>query len=138
MENKTLNLVLNVLAFAIGIVGLFLSIRIMAGYEDVISTALWLVYILMIVAGGVAILFGLVGLFTNLRRNIPLLIGLVGFVVIALIAYNVASDEVLRSYSQDITPRTSQLSGMGIIVMYVMLIIAVITAILGEVMRLFK
>ncbi len=138
MENKTLNVGLNVLAFVIGIVGLFLSIRIMIGYEDVIGTALWLVYILMIVAGGVAILFGIIGLFTNLKRNMPLLMGLVGFAVIALIAYNVASDDVLRSYGPDITPQVSQLSGMGIIVMYVMLVIAVVVAILGEIMRLFK
>lgn len=137
MENKTLNVVLNVLAFAIGIVGLILGIRIMSGYEDVIGTALWLVYVLMIVAGGIAILFGLIGLFTNLKRNIPVLIGLAGFVVIGLIAYNVASNEVLAGYG-DITPETSQLSGMGIMVMYTLLILAVVAAIFGEIIRLFK
>jgi hypothetical protein len=138
MDNKALNTGLTVLAFVIGIVGLIMSIRIMAGYEDIIGPAIWLVFALMIVAAGVAILFGLLQLFTNLKRNISLLIGIIGFAVLALICYNLASDEVLPRYGDDITPSASQLSGMGLMVMYVLVIAAVVLAIIGEITRIFK
>jgi len=138
MESKTLDTVLTIIAFIIGVVGLILGIRIMSGYEDVIGSAIWMVFALMIVAGGAAILFGLFGLLTNLKRNISLLIGLIAFVVLAFICYNLASDDVLRTYGEDITASTSQLSGMGLMVMYVLVIVAVALAIIGEIVRIFK
>ncbi|SRR5690554_4859972 len=137
-KNKTFNVALNILTFAIGVVGLILSLRIMAGYEDVVSSALWMVYILMIVAAGVAILFGIFGLITNLKRNIPLLIGLAGFAIIALIAYGMGSDEVIASYGPDITPQVSLLSDMGVIMSFILIGIAVLIAIVGEIARFFK
>lgn len=138
MESKTLDTVLTVIAFIIGVAGLILGIRIMSGYEDVIGTAIWLVFGLMILAGGAAILFGLIQLLTNLKRNMSLLIGLIGFAVLAFICYNLASDEVLRTYGEGITSSTSQLSGMGLMVMYVLVIGALALAIIGEVVRIFK
>ncbi len=138
MDTKKLDTGLTVLAFVIGIVGLILGIRIMVGYEDAISPSIWLVFALMIVAGGAAVLFGLVQLLTNLKRNISLLIGLIGFVVLAFICYSLASDEVLATYGEDVTASASQLSGMGLMVMYVLVVAAVLLAIIGEVVRIFK
>lgn len=138
MTSKTLDTVLTVLAFVIGVVGLILGIRIMSGYEDVIGSAIWLVFGLMILAGGAAVLFGLIQLFTNLKRNMSLLIGLIGFAVLAFICYNLASDEVLKTYGEGITSSTSQLSGMGLMVMYVLVVGALALAIIGEVVRIFK
>ena len=138
MTSKTLDTVLTVLAFVIGVVGLILGIRIMSGYEDVIGSAIWLVFGLMILAGGAAVLFGLIQLFTNLKRNMSLLIGLIGFAVLAFICYNLASDEVLKTYGEGITSSTSQLSGMGLMVMYVLVVGALALAIIGEIVRIFK
>lgn len=138
MDAKKLDTVLTIIAFIIGIFGLILGIRIMSGYEDVISTAIWMIFALMIVAGGAAILFGLIGLLTNIKRNISLLIGLIAFVVLAFICYNLASDEVLKTYGEGVTPSTSQLSGMGLMVMYVLVVVAVALAIIGEIVRIFK
>jgi hypothetical protein len=138
MESKTLDTVLTIIAFIIGILGLILGIRIMSGYEDVIGTAIWMVFALLIAAGGAAILFGLIGLLTNLKRNISLLIGLIAFVVLAFICYNLASDEVLKTYGEGITASTSQLSGMGLMVMYTLVVLAVALAIIGEIVRIFR
>lgn len=138
MTAKTLDTVLTVIAFIIGVAGLILGIRIMSGYEDVIGTAIWLVFGLMILAGGAAVLFGLIQLLTNLKRNMSLLIGLIGFAVLAFICYNLASDEVLKTYGEGITPSTSKFSGMGLMVMYVLVIGALALAIIGEVVRIFK
>lgn len=137
MDTKKLDTGLTVLAFIIGIVGLFLGVRIMVGYEDVIGTAIYMVFGLMILAGGAAIIFGLVQLLTNLKRNMSLLIGIIGFVVLAFICYSIASDDV-SNYTEDITAGASQASGAGLMLMYVLVIGAVLLAIIGEVVRIFK
>ncbi|MGB6035969.1 MAG: hypothetical protein WBG42_06855 [Cryomorphaceae bacterium] len=137
MDMKKLGTGLTVLSFVIIVVGLILTIRIATGSEASISPSLYLVYGCMIVAGGAAILFGLVQLLTNLKRNMSLLIGLIGFVVLAFICYSIASDDVTR-YGEDITTSASQISGAGLMVMYVLVIAAVAMAIIGEVVRIFK
>jgi hypothetical protein len=137
MDTKKLDTGLTILAFIIGIFGLILGIRIMLGYEDVIGTSIWLVFGLMIVAGGAAIIFGLVGLLTNLKRNMSLLIGIIGFAVLAFICYSIASDDVVR-YGEDISTTASQVSGAGLMIMYVLVVAAVLMAIIGEVVRIFK
>jgi len=137
MNSDKLDTVLTAIAFVIGVVGLILGIRVMAGYEDVIGTSITLVFGLMILAGGAAIIFGLVGLLTNLKRNMSLLIGIIGFAVLAFICYSIASDDISR-YGEDITSSASQLSGAGLMIMYVLVIGAVAMAIIGEVVRIFK
>jgi hypothetical protein len=137
MDMKKLGTGLTGLSFLIIVVGLILTIRIATGSEASISPSLYLVYGCMIVAGGAAILFGLVQLLTNLKRNMSLLIGLIGFVVLAFICYSIASDDVSR-YGEDITTSASQISGAGLMVMYVLVIAAVAMAIIGEVVRIFK
>jgi len=137
MDTKKLDTGLTILAFVIGIIGLILGIRIMVGYEDVIGTSIWLVFGLMILAGGAAIIFGLVQLLTNLKRNMSLLIGIIGFLVLAFICYSLASDDV-TNYAEDITTGASQASGAGLMLMYVLVIGAVALAIIGEVVRIFK
>ncbi len=137
MEEKKLSTGLTVLAFIIGVVGLVMSIMIMIGYEYVIGSAITLTLILMAIAGGAAILFGLYQLLTNIKKNVSLLVGIVGFIIIAVICYMLASDEVLRSY-KDITPTVSKVSGAGLLLMYVLLIGAVVAAVVSEVSRIFK
>lgn len=137
MDEKKLNKVLTAVAFVISIVGLIISIRIMIGYEDVVGTAITMTIILMAIAAGVAVLFGLYQLLTNIKRNVSLLAGIVGFVIIGFVCYSLASDEVMRTYV-DISPTTSKLSGGGLLFMYVLLVGATFAAIIGEVTRIFK
>jgi hypothetical protein len=138
MENKTLDTVLTAGAFVIGVLGLILGIMIMSGNEAVIGTAITLTLVLMGIAAGVAVIFGSYFLLTNIKKNMPLLLGLVGFVVIAFICYALASDEVLRTYDDSVTASSSQLSGAGLMVMYVLILAALAAAVIGEVLRIFK
>ena len=128
---------LTVAAFVIIVIGIVLSIQIALGYESSISPSLYLVYTCMIVAGGAALIFGLVQLVSNLKSNMSLLIGIIGFVVLAFICYSIASDDVSR-YSEEITASSAQASGAGLMLMYVLVLGAVALAIIGEVVRLFK
>ncbi len=124
MENKTLDTVLTIGAFIIGIIGLIMGIMIMVGYESVIGPSITLSMVVMGVAAAVAILFGLFHFLTNIKRNIPLLIGVVVFVILAIVCYNLASGSLMPSYGDDITESSSKLSGAGLMVMYALVIVA--------------
>lgn len=138
MENKTLNTVLSIVAFLIGIIGLIMGIAIMVGYESVIGPSITLAMVVMGVAAVIAVLFGIFHFIANIKQNIPMLIGVVVFIIIAIICYNLASGEVLKNYGPDVTESASKLSGAGILLMYVMIIAAVIAALIGEISRIFK
>jgi len=138
MENKTLNTVLTIGSLAIGIIGLIMGIRIMMGYEDVIGPAITLSMVVMGLGAAIAILYGLFHFITNIKSNIPMLIGIIVFVILIIVSYNLASDEILPSYSEDITASSSKLSGAGLMVMYVMVLTATALALVGEVTRIFK
>ena len=137
MDMKKLATGLTGLSFLIIAIGLILTIRIATGSEASISPALYLVYVCMILAGGAAIIFGLVQLLTNLKRNMSLLIGIIGFLVLAFICYSIASDDV-SNYAEDITAGASQVSGAGLMLMYVLVVGAVALSVIGEVVRIFK
>ena len=138
MENKTLNTVLTIGAFIIGVVGLIMSILIMMGNESVIGSAITLSMVVMGAAAVIAVLFGLYHFLANIKQNIPMLIGVVVFIIVAVICYNFASGEVLKSYGPDVSESASKWSGAGILIMYVLVIGAVIAALLGEISRIFK
>ena len=138
MENKTLDSVLTIGSFILGAIGLIMGIMIMGGNESVIGPSITLTMIVMGVATAVAVLFGLFHFVSNIKQNMPMLIGIVVFVILAIVCYNLASGEVLTTYPDDITESTSKLSGAGLMVMYVLVIVAAGAAILGEVTRIFK
>lgn len=147
MDNKKLDTVLTIIAFIIGVAGIILGIVIMGypdeeyadpGFQSLVSGTIQFTNILLIIAAAAAVLFGLYYFITNIKKNIPLLIGIVVFIVIAIIAYSMAGDAVADNYVGKITPSTSKLSGAGLGVMYVLLVIALLSAVVGEVSRIFK
>ena len=138
MDNKTLDTALSVGSLLLGVIGLIMGVMIMVGNESVIGPAITLSMILIGISAAVAVLFGLVHFITHIKSNIPMLIGVVVFVILVIVTYNMASSEVLPSYGEGITPSSSKLSGAGLMVMYVMIIVATAAALLGEVTRIFK
>lgn len=138
MDNNKLSTGLTIMAFAIIVVGLFMSIRIMMGYEDMVGSAITLSMVLIGVAAGVAVIFGIVQLATNLKKNLSMLVGLAVFAVVAVIAYSMADDTILRSYPDGTTSTGVKFSEAGIYLMYILVVLAALTAIVAEVSRLFK
>jgi uncharacterized BrkB/YihY/UPF0761 family membrane protein len=147
MDNKKLDTVLTIIAFIIGVVGIILGILIMIqpkeeyydqAFQSLVGGTIQFTNILLIVAAAAAILFGLYYFATNIKKNIPLLIGVLVFVVIAIVSYSLAGDAVPSTYADDITPTTSRLSGAGLGVMYVLVIVAILAALIGEISRIFK
>ena len=138
--DKNVSLLLTIFSIVIGLAGLIMSIMIMIGYNNnsMVGPTLDFSYWLFGIAAGFAILFGVVSLFANLKKNIPFLIGIAVLVVIGFICYSAASGEVLPSYGNDITESASKFSGAGLYFMYVMVGVAVVVTILGEIIRLFN
>lgn len=138
MENKALNTGLTVGAFVLGVVGLIMGLMIMAGDESVIGSAITLSMVLMGIAAGVAVIFGLVHLVSNFKRNIPMIIGAIGFIILAAICYSLASGDLMSTYDETITESTSKLSGAGLLLTYVLIIAALVMSVVGEVLKIFK
>lgn len=138
MENKTLNTGLTVGSFALGVIGLVIGIMIMLGNESVIGFAITLSMILMGIAAGVAVIFGIVQLASDFKKNIPFILGAVGFLILAAICYSLASGDLMPTYEETITESTTKLSGAGLLLTYVLIVAALITAVAGEVLKMFK
>lgn len=138
MEDNKLNTGLTILSFVLIAVGFFMGIRIMIGYEDMVGPAITLSMILMGVGAGVAVLFGLYQLLTNIKKNMRMLIGLAVFAILVIISYSLADDTVLRSYPEGTSSGGVKTSEAGIFVMYLLIGIAAAAAIIAEVSRLFK
>lgn len=138
MENKSLGGILTIVAFIIGIIGLIMGIMIMMGNESVIGPSITLAIVVIGIGAAVAILFGLFHFLANIKSNIPMLIGIVVFIILAIVCYNLASGTIKPSYAAGITESSSKLSGAGLMVMYVLVVIAAGAALVGEVTRVFK
>ncbi len=138
MENKTLDTGLTIGAFVLGVVGLIMGIMIMVGNESVIGSAITLSMVLMGIAAGVAVIFGLFHLVSDFKRNIPMIIGAIGFIILAAICYSLASSDLMPTYEETITGATSKWSGAGLLLTYVLIIAALIVAVAGEVIKIFK
>ncbi len=145
MDNKKLSTVLTIIAFVIAAVGIVLSVLIMTGddyfdpsYQALVLNTLNFTNVLLGIAAVIALGFGIYYFFTNIKKNVPLLIGVVVFGVLVVICYSLASDALQPSYADDITNTASKWSGAGLMVMYVLVAVTVVVAVVGEISRIFK
>lgn len=155
MNDKKLRLGLGILRSLIIAFGaiLLISIANVSGgeetYEEGMSLyggSLDMVYLLTLVAlvicAAAAVLFGVVFFLTNIKQRMTTLIGIVGFIVIALISfYGLADDTVLRAYEasgESVSPEESRFAGGGMYMVYLLGGGAVLAIIWAEVSKLFK
>ena len=102
-------------------------------------------YIMVAVAAGIILIFGLYHMVTEKKSLISGLAVFGFFVVIVGIAYLLASDEFPQFIGVDkfvengtLTHRVSKLIGMGLNTTYILFIIAVVSIVWSSVTRLFK
>jgi hypothetical protein len=151
MSEKTVSLLSKVLMYgivAIGVLMLLLTINTWdsvagnrADIDSYVGGAIWVCYIGFLIAAAVALIFGVLHFFGNIKNSKGTLIGLVVFAVIVTLSYVLSSDEVLRAYTLGgNTPTAGEVkwSGTGIVVVYILGLVAIFAAIFSEVSRLFK
>jgi hypothetical protein len=144
--------IITFILWALIIVSAVLVISLVANINDVnkqdpamlswINANLIWVYILGIIGAGIAVFFGLFHTFTNKQAAKSGLISLVFMGVVALVAYLLASPEIPQFIGIDkfiadgLTSSTVKLVDTGLHATYILFAIAVISIILGPVIRL--
>lgn len=155
MNDKKLRLGLGILRSLIIAIGaiLLISIANLSGGEETYEEGMALyggsldmVYLLTLIAlvicAAAAVLFGVVFFLSNIKQRMTTLIGLVGFIVIALISfYGLADDTVLRAYEasgESVSTEESRFAGGGMYMVYLLGGGAILAIIWAEVSKLFK
>jgi len=143
---------ISIILWALIIVSAVLIISLVANVNDVndsdpamlswINANIIWVYVLLIIGAGCAILFGLFNTLTNKQAAKSSLISLVFMGAVGVIAYVLASPEIPQFIGIDkfiaegLTGNTVKLVDTGLHATYILLAIAVISIVLGPVIRL--
>ena len=110
-------------------------------YAEVIteSAIMYWCYLLLAVAALAAIVFPIIGIASNPKAGKSALIGVVALIVVFVIAYALAGDEMLPKYEGFIDdPSESKLVSMGLIAFYILGIGAIVATIFSSVSRVTK
>ena len=156
MENKTLSLLPKVVSAVVIVIGLLLTIMVVAGEgqdpdtlveyhaEGTISSYILLNEVLVIVGAFLMIAFAVLHMASNIKESIPTLIGIGGFIVIMAISYVMADATVLESWLDPTDPASNPTAddvktvGMWLTATYILLAAATATWIYNEVSRAIK
>ncbi|GAB5537924.1 MAG: hypothetical protein Salg2KO_00270 [Salibacteraceae bacterium] len=101
------------------------------------GTFIGLSYVLLIVALIAALAGTVMTAISNPKKMVGSAIGIGAMILVFVISYVIAGDEVLKSYGE-ISASTSKLVGAGLITFYILLILAVLSIIYAGVSRLIK
>jgi hypothetical protein len=144
--------IITIVLWALIIVSAILVISLVANINDVneqdptmlswINVNLIWVYILGILGAGIAVFFGLFHTLTNKQAAKSGLISLLFMGAVAVVAYILASPEIPRFIGVDkfiaegLTSNTVKLVETGLIATYILFGIAVVSIVLGPIIRL--
>lgn len=132
--SKILNIVLYVLLGVSALLGVLFYI----GSIDAETIIYWC-YLLFGLGAASAIVLPIINLGKNPKGAKGALIGLVALVVVFLISYMIAGDEMLPKYETFIDgPEDSKLVGMGLIAFYILAIGAIGAVVFSSVSKLLK
>jgi hypothetical protein len=92
-------------------------------------------YVLLAIAVIAALAGTVMTAISNPKKLIGSAIGIGAMIVIFVISYVLASDEVVKSYG-DITTTTSKMVGAGLFTFYILLVLAVLSIIYAGISRL--
>lgn len=139
MLRKLIIIILGAISLVLGI--MYYTGGEMAGGEPVYTNhiLIWAA-ILAILAAGMSLLFPLAQIITQPSRGKGTLIGILGLVVVVLIAYGLASPEPLNftTPNPNNVPTVLKNSGAGLITMYLLVGIGLVTILFTEISKSFK
>jgi hypothetical protein len=134
-SSKLLQILLGVLLAVSAVLGILF-------YTDVISDDLVLYwgYILVIITAAITIIAPLIYLIFNLRNAFKFLIILAAMVVLAVISYALSTNEfsALKLEEMDSSAETSVTVGAGLIFLYILAALAILSIVYASISRIFK
>jgi len=132
--SKILNIVLYVLLGVSALLGVLFYFESVSA--DVI---IYWCYVLFFIGAAAAIILPLINLAKNPGGGKAALIGLVALIVVFVIAYVMAGDEMLPKYEAFIDgPEDSKKVGMGLIAFYILALGAILAVVYSSVSKLIK
>lgn len=144
----TIHKILKYLALVIGVIGLILLGRIIMAGDDTIATSasaqssyvdpfLWLSYLVMAVIIVLVLFFVITGLFRGKIKNTLISVG--AFVLIIVIAYLITDGEpVTLKDGEVLSASASHWVSTGLVVFYILAVIAVGAMVLSGIRKLIK
>lgn len=153
MESKSLKLGLSILKVGFALIGVIICLYILGVWdgdaqnvEDIImplNIGLDVSYLGLLIGALGMLVFGLIRFFNHIRSNIPMLVGILGFIVLFLVSIFGLSDRTVDydNWTADpslLTETTSMLVGGGLISVYVMGAVAVLLIVYVELNKAFK
>ena len=107
--------------------------------ENLVNIGIIISYIMVAFAAVSSIGFGIKKMIKNTNNAKKTMYTLVGLVITFIIAYLVASDEVLESYEKyETTASAAKRVGMGLITFYLLLIVAIGSVFYTELSKVFS
>lgn len=127
------------------LLGVLLAVSALLGilfYTDVISDDLVLYwgYILVLITAAITIVAPLIYLIFNIRSALKFFIILAALVVLAIISYALSSNEfsAIKLEEMKSSAETSVMVGAGLIFLYILAVLAILSIIYASISRLFK
>jgi hypothetical protein len=106
---------------------------------DIIDIGLWLGYLLFIVAAGSAIVLPLVNAIKTPGAFVRSLYGVGALIVVFVIAYSISGSDVTQNQAAlGVTESSSKIIGAGLIMFYIVLVVAVLGIAYSELSKVFK
>lgn len=135
---KSISKILPILLYILMGIGALLGVLFYSG-SITESVLMYYCYILLAIAAIVAIAFPLVGIVTNPKGAKGALIGIAALIIIILISYAVAGDEILPRYEAFISsPSESKWVSAGLISFYILGGLAILATIFSSINRVIK
>ena len=107
--------------------------------ESLINIGIIITYIMIGFAALTAILFGVKKMFSNTKNAKKTLYTIIGLVLVCLVSYLIASDEVLQSYEKyKISTSQSKNVGMGLLMFYILGSLAIASILYAELSKVFS
>lgn len=152
MDNKGMKTGLTIARIAIAAIGVILCALIIANAESDVPTAeametqggnlngaLWITYILVVLCAAAAVVFGIVNVLRNPKKNLGAVLGVAGMVLLFIVAYFAFSDNyVPPKFIGEVSGTVSQLASAGLITLYVITVVAVGTVVYAEISKMLK
>jgi len=153
MNEKTLTSVLNIVKIAIAAIGTFLMIYVAGKWDEeanniaeisgMLDLSFNIIYAIIIISAVIILGFGIVQFASRIKDNLGLLAGVVGFILVMVIAWftsTVESPIFLKTvYSlSEAEAGVSKFAGAGVNTVFYLIILAVIAVIVAELTKIFK
>ncbi len=139
--NDTLNKIVSIASYALLAISVYFFAAYIAGMTDDPGSFISWAYVLIAIAGGATIIFGLVNLVMFPKKAKATIIGVVALAIVFGLAYAISSDGSVSATVMDksnLTASGSHIIGMTLKAMYILGILAVVLVAYTEISKVFK